>query len=59
MREVHNVEVIALILASCSLLILICIIVFLWWQFNFTDSRLCKLIDNRSKPVEDIEEEES
>ena len=32
------------------------IILFLWWQFSFTDSKLCKLIDNRSKSLEDTYE---
>ena len=31
------------------------IILFLWWQFSFTDSKLCKLIDNRSKQIEHID----
>ena len=31
------------------------VILFLWWQFSFTDSKLCKLIDNRSKKIEHID----
>jgi hypothetical protein len=56
------VELISLILAILSLILVIAVAIFLWWQFNFTDSRLCKLIDNRSKPIEtydDYEDEES
>ena len=33
-----------------------CVIIsFLWWQFSFTDSRLCKLIDDRSNNLEDFD----
>ena len=31
------------------------VILFLWWQFSFTDSKLYKLIDNRSKIYDNIE----
>ena len=39
---------VALILSICSLVITLGIVVFLWWQFNFIDSRLCRLIEERS-----------
>lgn len=45
-------DLIALILAILAFIAVIGYGVFLWWQFSFTDSKLCKLIDERSKPVE-------
>lgn len=43
-----------LVLVIIQLIITIGIVVFLWWQFSFTDSRLCKLIEDRSNNLEDI-----
>lgn len=43
------------ILVAICLAALLGIIVFIWIQFNFTDSRLSKLIDNRSR-LNDIPE---
>ena len=38
-----------LVLVIIQFLFILGILVFAWWQFSFTDSRLCKLIDDRSK----------
>lgn len=60
---------IAIVLGFVAVVLSIGVIVFLWWQFSFTDSKLAKLIDNRSKlncipelddsELEELEKEES
>lgn len=47
--EVIFMIVLILVLVIIQLVTNLGIFVFIWWQFSFTDSRLCKLIDERSK----------
>lgn len=52
------------ILVAICLVAILGITVFIWIQFNFTDSKLSRLIDNRSRlndipELEDSEVEES